>query len=175
MPSAVLPTSSSIFGPTAPSISGTSGASIGPGLKKGCRRVKLVVLADVLEPFAGAEGVEDGAQRADVLAHAGGRGEPARRIAILDVLLDLRAHAELEAAARHLLQVPARQRDVHRTARENDQHRGADLEFRGRRKRLTGEQQAVMDGVGHEQAVVAHGLDATGEGAHVGQVQVFRG
>ena len=36
-----------------------------PRVEEGLQAGELVVLADVLEPFAGAEGVEDGAQRAE--------------------------------------------------------------------------------------------------------------
>ncbi|MNZ65834.1 hypothetical protein D3C78_840350 [compost metagenome] len=122
----------------------------GTGIEEWLQAGEAVVLADIVQRLPGTEAVEDGAHRLQVLAHPGGGRQPARRIAILDVLLDLRAQAQFETPPRHLLQIPACQRDIHRAAREGNQHRGADLDPPGGGQRLAGKQQAIMDSVGYE-------------------------
>ena len=114
-------------------------------------------------------GGKDGAQGANVLAHARNRGRPLRRVAAHDIAAHLGAHAEFETSAGKGLKIPGRLGDVHGAARKNHENAGRDPQALGRRQGRLGHEQPIVDGVGHIQAVIAQGLGTLGVRGHFGQ------
>ena len=127
-----------------------------------------------VQALAGLETVEDGLDGLHVLAQLGYRRVPSRGVALLDIGLYLRAQPQFKAPAGHLLQVPAGNGRDHGAPGESDEHAGAHdqpfcgVEGQGR------QQQAIVHGVRHVQAVETHGFRAGGVVADISRPHGFR-
>ena len=139
-------------------------------MKKGGSSDELVVLALERLRLAGREAVEHRLQHLHVLAETrSGARRPRRRVAELVVALHLRAEAEVEAAARELLQVPGELRGHHRAPRKRDRDVGAELD----RLRVLGgdrqRQEGIVAGLRRADAVEAERLGGARGGGDVGE------
>ena len=148
---------------------GRSDVRIGAGVEVRLHAGQPVDLALVAGLATGAEGLVQRGQPLDVLAHALHGRCPRHAHAILDVLSDLTAQAELKAAARQLGQVPRRVRGERRTADEGQRHAGADDDPLGVLGDEQGHGQRVVHGLGHVQPVETHRLHPPGVDDDVGQ------
>ena len=83
-------------------------------------------------------------------------------VAILDVLADLRAQAQLEATAAEFGQVPGRVGHQGGAAREGQRHAGPDGDALGVLGHQEGQRHGVVDRLGHVQSVVAERFDPAG-------------
>ena len=131
-----------------------------------------VALARVLERRVALPAVEDGAQAADVVAHARGRRAPGHPEALLDVALHLRTHADLEAAAGHLGQAPSVLREQHRTPSERDHHPGQDAQPLGVLECEQRGEDRVVDHFGNDQPIEPQPLGPLRVAGHIAERHV---
>ncbi|CAB5009309.1 unannotated protein [freshwater metagenome] len=107
-----------------------------------------IVGAFVVHPLAGAERVEEGAEHIDVLAKARHRCGPRHAIAILDVLSDLGADAQLEPPTRHDGEIPRGIGGEQWAAHEGERDARAHNELVGVLERERRDHERVVHGLG---------------------------